>query len=111
MATKATVILIDDLDGGAADETVTFALDGAGHEIDLSAANAAALRSLLAPYISAGRKAKGTAGTAARRPGGAAARSLDAGRIRRWAIGNGYQMASRGPIPDRIVEDFRASNT
>ncbi|MGY4541274.1 hypothetical protein ACVWY0_001183 [Arthrobacter sp. UYNi723] len=48
MATKATVILIDDLDGGAADETVTFALDGAGHEIDLSAANAAALRSLLA---------------------------------------------------------------
>jgi Lsr2 len=69
MATKATVILIDDLDGGAADETVTFALDGAGHEIDLSASNAAAHRSLLAPYISAGRKTKGTAGTAARRPG------------------------------------------
>lgn len=90
---------------------MTFALDGAGHEIDLYGSNAAALRSLLAPYISAGRTAKGTAGTAARRPRGAAARSSDAGRIRGWAIDNGYQMASRGQIPDRMVEAFRAANT
>lgn len=90
---------------------MTFTLDGAGHEIDLSASNSAALRSLLAPYISAGRKIKGTAGTAARRPRGAAARSSDAGRIRRWAIENGCQMASRGQIPDAIVEAFQAANT
>lgn len=63
MATRVEIILIDDIDGGAADETVQFALDGTGYDIDISASNAAALRSLLAPYIAAGRK---TAGTAAR---------------------------------------------
>ena len=40
MATKTTVLLEDDLSGGAADETVSFALDGRAFEIDLAAKNA-----------------------------------------------------------------------
>ena len=36
MAQKITVALEDDLDGGPADETVRFGLDGAEYEIDLS---------------------------------------------------------------------------
>ena len=48
MAQKTVVLLSDDLDGGTADETVTFALDGVSYEIDLSAANAAMLRQALA---------------------------------------------------------------
>ena len=40
MARKVQVLLVDDLDGGAADETVSFALDGASYEIDLSSDNA-----------------------------------------------------------------------
>jgi hypothetical protein len=43
MAQKITVTLEDDLDGGPADQTVRFGLDGAEYEIDLSARNAAAL--------------------------------------------------------------------
>ncbi|MBN9328662.1 MAG: Lsr2 family protein, partial [Cellulomonas sp.] len=36
MAQKVQVILVDDLDGGTADETVTFGLDGVSYEIDLT---------------------------------------------------------------------------
>lgn len=48
MAQKVQVVLTDDLDGGDADETVQFALDGVSYEIDLSTANAEALREALA---------------------------------------------------------------
>jgi hypothetical protein len=48
-ATKITVVLEDDLDGGPADETVRFAIDGTSYEIDLSTTNAAAFRQQLAP--------------------------------------------------------------
>ena len=42
MAQKITVTLEDDLDGGPADQTVRFGLDGAEYEIDLSTSNATA---------------------------------------------------------------------
>jgi hypothetical protein len=48
MATKIAVTLEDDLDGGPADETVRFAIDGTGYEIDLST-NVAAFRWRLTP--------------------------------------------------------------
>jgi hypothetical protein len=57
MATKITVTLEDDLDGGPADETVRFGLAGAAYEIDLSTKNARAFRTQLAPYLDHGRKA------------------------------------------------------
>ena len=49
VAQKVQVLLVDDLDGGEADETVTFALDGKTYEIDLTTANADKLRGLLEP--------------------------------------------------------------
>jgi Lsr2 len=57
MAQKVTVALEDDLTGGPADETVRFAVDGTGYEIDLSTKNARAFSKLLAPYIEHARKA------------------------------------------------------
>ena len=57
MAQTIVVRLIDDIDGGEADETVSFALDGKSYEIELSKKNAAGLRKLLAPYIESGRAA------------------------------------------------------
>ena len=53
MAQRTQVLLIDDLDGSSADETLTFGLDGAAYEIDLSAANAGLLRKALADYVAA----------------------------------------------------------
>ena len=45
MAQKVRIILEDDLDGGPADETVRFGLDGGQYEIDLSNANACVMLS------------------------------------------------------------------
>lgn len=55
MAQKLIVKLTDDLDGGDADETISFSLDGRSYEIDLSAKNAAALREALSPYTERAR--------------------------------------------------------
>jgi hypothetical protein len=48
---KTKVLLVDDLDGTLAHETVHFELDGKHYEIDLSAENAEELRRALDPYI------------------------------------------------------------
>lgn len=61
MASKTVVELFDDLDGGRADETVSFALDGVDYEIDLSSANAAQLRHTLAEYVSHAHRQPGKA--------------------------------------------------
>lgn len=56
MASKTVVELFDDLDGGRADETVSFALDGVDYEIDLSTAHASALREILGQYVANAHK-------------------------------------------------------
>jgi nucleoid-associated protein Lsr2 len=55
MAKTVIVKLTDDIDGGDADETVQFSLDGRSYEVDLSAVNATKLRDALKPYIEHGR--------------------------------------------------------
>ena len=47
MAQKHIVQLIDDLDQGVAEETVSFSLDGSSYEIDLSAKNAARIEIII----------------------------------------------------------------
>ena len=49
MAQTVKIILEDDIDGGEANETVRFGLDGGQYEIDLSSANATKLRDALRP--------------------------------------------------------------
>ena len=56
MAQKVRIILEDDLDGGPADETIRFGLDGAHYEIDLSSANAARLRDAIRPFVAKSRR-------------------------------------------------------
>ena len=65
MAQKVQTLVVDDIDGSAAEGTVRFGLDGTDYEIDLNPKNAQALRDTLAPYVTAGRRAS----AAARRPG------------------------------------------
>ena len=58
MAQQKSVTLIDDLDGGKAAETITFGLEGASYEIDLSKKNATALRKAVADFVEHGRRVK-----------------------------------------------------
>jgi hypothetical protein len=59
VARKTVVELVDDVDGGQADETVRFALDGVDYTIDLSAENATRLRQILAAFVANARRAAG----------------------------------------------------
>ena len=102
MVQKRIVELIDDLDGGSAEESINFGLDGKLYELDLSSNNADALRGLLAPYISAGRRSVGA--RAAGQPSPAA--DVDSAAVRQWALANGYAINSRGRIPAPIVTAY-----
>jgi hypothetical protein len=110
MAQKVNIILVDDLDGGSADENVKFGLDGANYEIDLSAANAAELRSSLERFVAAARKTSG-GGRAARAKAAAGGRSHDSAQIRQWARENGYTVNSRGRIQAEIQEAYQKANS
>ncbi|SFW90832.1 Lsr2 dimerization domain-containing protein [Amycolatopsis australiensis] len=59
MARNTAVRVLDDLTGEPAAETVGFGLDGIEYDIDLSFANAEALRELLQRYADAGRRTGG----------------------------------------------------
>jgi len=104
--------LVDDLDGGDADETVKFALDGIQYEIDLSKKNAAKLRDVIAPYMASGSKVgRGgvvVGGRAARGRGGAAADREQNKAIRAWAKKTGKDISDRGRIPQTIVDEYHA---
>ncbi|MCL2092006.1 MAG: Lsr2 family protein [Micrococcales bacterium] len=106
MAQKVQTLLIDDIDGSAADETVTFGLDGVSYEIDLTAANAAKLRDAIGVWVGSGRKVGRIGGRARRRPAG----SGDAQAIRDWAKANGYEVSGRGRISAQVRAAYEAAH-
>ncbi|HTY71700.1 MAG TPA: Lsr2 family protein [Actinomycetes bacterium] len=109
MAQKIQVVLEDDLDGGPADETVVFGLDGTTYEIDLNKKNASKLRDALAPWVGAGRRT-GAGRGGARRARGRASRGSQAGDVRTWARENGYQVSERGRISAEIQAAYAAAH-
>jgi hypothetical protein len=112
MAQKVQVILVDDVDGGEADETVSFALDGISYEIDVSAANAEAIREALATWIGHARRVGGrSAGRA--RPGAKsrpAAERTDLSDVRAWARENGFQVSDRGRVSSEVRAAYEAAH-
>ncbi|HZY75513.1 MAG TPA: Lsr2 family protein [Jatrophihabitantaceae bacterium] len=113
MVQKHIVQLEDDIDGGPAVETVTFALDGVNYEIDLSAKNAGKLRDNLAVYVAHGRRQQrlGVRSAGARRASGRPARAdrEQTQAIREWARKNGHKVGDKGRIPAHILEAYEAS--
>ncbi len=111
MAQKVNIILVDDIDGSEASQTVAFGLDGANYEIDLNDDNASALREALAPYVGHGRKV-GRGGASAKRGGRAAASNgvAEAKDVREWARSNGFDVPARGRIPSEVREAYDAAH-
>ena len=113
MAKRTIHMLVDDIDGGEADETVRFAVDGVQYEIDLSTKNATKMRDALARYIQAGSKlgraGAGTAHATAGRRRRPATVDRDQNRaIREWAQGKGIAVSDRGRIKQEIVDRYNA---
>ncbi|HSN06201.1 MAG TPA: Lsr2 family protein [Candidatus Angelobacter sp.] len=109
MAQKVQVVLVDDLDGGTADETVTFSLDGVSYEIDLSHDNAARMRDVLSSYVGHGRRVGGPR----RASGRGAARSkggTNPAEVREWAKSQGIAVNERGRISAELQAKFQAAH-
>jgi hypothetical protein len=107
VAQKVNIVLIDDIDGSEAVETVSFGLDGTTYEIDLNKKNAAALRDALASYVGNARK---VSGTRRRRSSASTALGPSAREIRDWARSNGFKVPDRGRIPADVREAFEKSH-
>lgn len=105
MAQKVNIILVDDIDGSDADETVSFGLDGTTYEIDLKNKHAAALRDALATYVGHARKVSGARGRRATRST-TTAMGPSAREVRDWARSNGFKVPDRGRIPSDVREAF-----
>jgi hypothetical protein len=112
MAQRVQIVLEDDVDGGEADETVTFGLDGATYEIDLSRKNATQLRETLASWVGHARRSGGSGRKSAGRRGGSGStrsgngRRTDLGAVREWARKNGHQVSDRGRISAAVQEAY-----
>ena len=108
MAQRVSIELVDDLDGSSADETVSFALDGTAYELDLSAANATALRKALAGYVGHARRVSSSSRrstSSSRRSSG----SSDARAIREWARANGHKVPDRGRVSAQVKAAYEAA--
>ncbi|GGN78534.1 histone-like nucleoid-structuring protein Lsr2 [Nocardia rhizosphaerihabitans] len=110
MARKVVVDIVDDIDGTTpASETVTFGVDGALYEIDLSDSNAAKLRDSFEQWVPHARKIGRTAKSTSRTtpaPAKPTRNSSDLTAIRTWAAENGHKVSARGRIAAEIVDAY-----
>jgi hypothetical protein len=103
MAKTLVEVLVDDLDGTEAAESVRLGWNGQWRQLELSEKNLAALSKAIDRYWDAGRPVRSEAG-GTRRPASAGATGRDPRAIRVWAADNGIAVPARGRIP-REIED------
>jgi Lsr2 len=105
MAQRVQIMLVDDIDGTEAVETVSFSFDGVDYEIDLTAANAKKLRSDLAAWVGHARRLGGR--KSSRKAGATAGqRRSDLSSVREWARKNGHEVSDRGRISAGILAAY-----
>ncbi|HEX5522679.1 MAG TPA: Lsr2 family protein [Pedococcus sp.] len=119
MVQRVEVTLVDDIDGTDDDDvrSLSFGLDGASYEIDLSAANTARLLDILAPYVENGRRLSGkrsaprgsSSSSSSSSSSNGSKRAADRehlAAVRAWARDNGYTVSDRGRVPVHIQDAF-----
>ncbi|MWV60864.1 histone-like nucleoid-structuring protein Lsr2 [Rathayibacter sp. VKM Ac-2754] len=107
MAQKLT--LIDDLDGTPIEGdggTVTFSIDGANYEIDLSAENTSKLRTAFDKYVDAGRRVRRDGNAGSSTPARAKSDPERLKTIREWAAKNGHNVSDRGRISAEVQKAY-----
>ena len=104
VAQKVQVLLVDDVDGSEASESVAFGFDGTNYEMEKS--ERPTLRSSamsLGPWIKVARKTGGI-----RRPSKSNS-NVDLKAVRAWAASNKIEMSNRGRVPASIIELYKAA--
>ncbi len=102
MAQRVQIVLEDDVDGGTADETVTFGLDGVSYEIDLNQTNAKKFRDEFASWVGHARRAGSRRSGGRRTPPGSGAKRTDLSGVRAWARKNGFTVSDRGRVSGEV---------
>jgi hypothetical protein len=108
VAQRTEIVFTDDLDGGPADETVRFGIDGTQYEIDLSKTHADQLRSALQPFVASARR---VTAAGSKRPARPAARrgGPSPSDVRAWARSEGIEVKDKGRVPAELVVKFQAA--
>ncbi|MCQ9343044.1 histone-like nucleoid-structuring protein Lsr2 [Corynebacterium kozikiae] len=103
MARREITQYFDDLDNTPLTEEevhiVNFTVNGVEYVMDLSAKNAEKFLEVLEPYLSSARKL-----STGRRP--AFSPKYDPKAVRVWAKGMGYEVSTRGKIPQHIIDEY-----
>lgn len=109
MATR--IVLTDDIDGSEGAETLAFAIDGRGYEIDLAAKNRAAFEKALTKYVDNARRVGSRVGSSSsrRRPTSTDAKERRR-QIREWATAQGYEVPVRGRLSAALIEAYEAEH-
>jgi hypothetical protein len=110
MAQRVNVVLVDDIDGSDAAETVGFALDGVDYEIDLSEKHASDLRNAVSLYVGHARRTGGRRRSGKRSSAPASTETTSAADIRAWARENGWDVPERGRVSAEVREAYAAAN-
>jgi hypothetical protein len=103
MAKTLVEVLVDDLDGTEAVESVRLGWNGQWRQLELSERNLAALSKAIDRFWDAGHPVK-SADAPRRRSAATATTGRDPRAIRVWAAENGIAVPARGRIP-REIED------
>lgn len=109
MAQIVKTILVDDLHGGPATDTVTFGLDGNTFRMDLNADNAALIRTQIGYWAAKAQRVSGASRNA--RAGALRSDPDVTAAARKWARDNGYDVADKGRLPGNIRAAFEAAGS
>lgn len=108
MAKKTVEVFTSDLSEAPADQTVTFAVNGKGYEIDLTDAEAVTFLETFSKYVDVSRPAANVRGSKGRSASSKA--PSNAATIRKWAESQGIAVPKRGRIPADVVKAFNEKN-
>lgn len=112
MTQRTQVLLIDDIDGSEATQTVTFAFQGISYEIDLNDDHAHALEESFSDWIASSRRvpasgrAKARSSAASRGGTRGSSSGRDLNDVRSWLRAQGRQVADRGRISQSLLEEY-----
>lgn len=109
MASRVEVFLVDDVDGSAAVETVTFALDGVSYEIDLNDSHAAELRAAVQRWVGHARRSGGRKHVG-RAKSSSSLNPQQRADIRAWARAHGHTIGEKGRIAASIQEAYASAH-
>ncbi|MCF2711045.1 histone-like nucleoid-structuring protein Lsr2 [Schaalia hyovaginalis] len=103
---KTQVVLVDDIDGGAADDTIVFAFKGVSYEIDLSEAH---IEEMTADFAKWTQKARRVGGRQTCSRSAKPKADSRAALIREWAKAEGVAVNERGRISADVVAAYEAA--